>query len=70
MHPSMGSVGDCYDNATLECELLVTSRFSNHRKAELAIFDFIEGWYNPRCRHSARGSLSPMEFERRKARAA
>uniref|UniRef100_E6Q0T5 Transposase n=1 Tax=mine drainage metagenome TaxID=410659 RepID=E6Q0T5_9ZZZZ len=77
VHPSMGSVGDCYDNAmcesfnaTLECELLVKTRFRNHREAELAIFDFIEGWYNPRRRHTALGNISPMEFERRKARAA
>ena len=77
VHPSMGSVGDCYDNAmcesfnaTLECELLVTSRFRNHREAELAIFDFIEGWYNPRRRHTALGNISPMEFERREAQAA
>ena len=49
---SMGSVGDCYDNAmcesfnaTLECELLVQNRFKTQREASLAIFDFIEGWY-------------------------
>ncbi len=66
MQPSMGPIGDCYDNAlcesfnaTLECEL-----------AELAIFDFIEGWYNPRRRHTALANISPMEFERRKAPAA
>ena len=57
-------------NATLECELFVTSRFRNHREAELAIFDFIEGWYNPRSRHTALGNISPMEFERREAQAA
>lgn len=54
VRPSMGSIGDCYDdamcesfNATLECELLVKHRFTTHREAELAVFDFIEGWYNP-----------------------
>lgn len=53
IRPSMGSVGDCYDNAmcesfnaTLECELLDKHRFRTHKEAELAIFDFIEGWYN------------------------
>ena len=56
----MGSVGDCYDNAmcesffaTLECELLERHRFKTHHDAALAIFDFLEGWYNPHRRHSA-----------------
>lgn len=57
-------------NATLECELLVKHRFKNHREAELAIFDFIEGYYNPRRRHTAIGNVSPIEYERRKAQAA
>lgn len=77
VRPSMGSVGDCYDNAmcesfnaTLECELLVRRRFKNHREAALAIFEFIEGWYNPRRRHTALGMLSPMEYERRMSQAA
>ncbi len=77
IQPSMGSVGDCYDNAmcesfnaTLECELLVQHRFKSHREASLAIFDFIEGWYNPHRRHSALGYLSPNEFERRMNHAA
>ena len=70
--PSMGSVGDCYDNAmcesfnaTLECELLVRRRFANPRDAALAVFQFIEGFYNPRRRHTSIGNISPMEFERR-----
>ena len=69
---SMGSAGDCYDNAlcesffaTLECELIDRSRFATRREAELAIFDFIEGFYNTRRRHSSIGHLSPAEFERR-----
>ena len=77
VQPSMGSVGDCYDNAmcesfnaTLECELLVKHRFKNQRQASLAVFDFIEGWYNPRRRHTSIGNISPMEFERRKSQAA
>jgi putative transposase len=72
--PSMGRVGDCYDNAmaesfnaTLECELLAKRRFRNQREAALAIFEFIEGWYNRHRRHSALGYLSPAAFERRAA---
>ena len=72
VRPSMGSVGDCYDNAmcesffaTLECELLARGRFNNHQEAMAAIFSFIEGWYNPHRRHSALGYLSPKNFERR-----
>jgi putative transposase len=75
--PSMGSVGDCYDNAmcesfnaTLECELLVRHRFANPREAALAVFDFIEGWYNPHRRHTSLGMLSPVNFERRMSQAA
>ena len=52
VRPSMGSVGDCYDNAmaesffaTLECELLDRHTFRTHAEARLAIFEFIEGWY-------------------------
>ena len=70
----MGSVGDCYDNAmcesffaTLECELLDRVRFRTQSEARIAIFDFIEGFYNPRRRHSALGYLLPIEFERAQA---
>lgn len=70
VRPSMGSTGDCYDNAlcesffaTLECELLDMHRFASPAQARVAIFDFIEGWYNPRRRHSSLGYLSPMIFE-------
>ena len=72
--PSMGSVGDCYDNAmaesffaTLECELLDRTRFATQAEARIAIFDFIEGFYNPSRRHSSLGYLSPIEFERVRA---
>ncbi len=72
VRPSMGSVGDCYDNAlcesffaTLECELLDRSRFRTQAEARMAIFDFIEGWYNPHRRHSGIDYASPMEYERR-----
>ncbi len=76
VRPSMGSVGDAYDNAmaesffaTLECELLARRRFRTQAEAKMAIFDFIEGWYNPRRRHSALGRVSPLTFERRHAAA-
>lgn len=69
--PSMGSVGDAYDNAmcesffaTLECELLGRRRFKTHAEAEMAIFDFIEGFYNTRRIHSALDYRSPVEYER------
>jgi putative transposase len=71
VRPSMGSVGDCFDNAmcesffaTLECELIDRTTFRTHAEARLAIFEFIEGWYNPRRRHSALGYLSPVDYER------
>ncbi|MDA1258629.1 MAG: integrase core domain-containing protein, partial [Chloroflexi bacterium] len=71
---SMGSVGDCYDNAacesffaTLECELIGRGSFRTLSEAKKAIFEFIEGWYNPRRRHSALGYLSPIDYERRYA---
>jgi putative transposase len=72
VRPSMGSVGDAYDNAmaesffaTLECELLDRTRLETQAEARLAIFEWIEGWYNPARRHSSIGYLSPNEFERR-----
>ena len=74
VRPSMGSVGDAYDNAmaesffaTLECELLDRTRFHTPREAYLGVFEWIEGWYNPHRRHSSIGYLSPTEFERRHA---
>ncbi len=73
VRPSMGSVGDCYDNAmcesffaTLECELLDRSRFPSQAQARIAVFDYIEGWCNCRRRHSGIDYLSPLEFERRR----
>ena len=76
VRPSMGSVGDCYDNAmcesffaTLECELLDRSRFRTTAEAELAVFDFIEGFYNTKRRHSSIGYLAPTVFEARASRA-
>ena len=70
--PSMGSVGDAYDNAlcesffaTLECELLDRHRFATLAAARLEVFDYIDGWYNPCRRHSALDYLSPMAYEKR-----
>ena len=72
VRPSMGSVGDCFDNAlcesffaSLECELIDRSTFRSHAAARMAIFRWIEGWYNPHRRHSALAHLSPVNFERR-----
>ena len=71
VRPSMGSVGDAYDNAmcesffaTLECELLDRRKFRTKAEARMAIFSFIEGWYNPGRRHSALGYQSPVNYER------
>lgn len=77
VRPSMGSVGDCYDNAmcesffaTLECELLDRVTLRTPAEARTAIFDFIEGWYNPTRRHSSLDYESPLTFERRHAEVA
>jgi len=68
--PSMGRVGSAYDNAlaesfiaTLKCELLYRSSWPTRQTARLAIFEYIEGFYNTRRRHSALGHLSPTEHE-------
>jgi putative transposase len=70
VRPSMGSVGDAYDNAmcesffaTLECKLLERRRFASQAEAKMACFSFIEGWYNPIRLHSALGYRSPMAYE-------
>ena len=75
--PSMGSVGDCFDNAmaesffaTLECELIDRRVFRTQAEARMAIFEYIEGWYNPHRRHSGLGYLSPLNFERSNQQAA
>src|SRR4029450_10840340 len=72
VRPSTGSVGDAYDNAmcesffaTLECKLLDRHHFKTQLEARLAVFEFIEGWYNPHRRHSALAYLSPLAYERR-----
>jgi putative transposase len=72
--PSMGTVGDAFDNAmcesffaSLECELLDRRSFQAQSEARMAVFQWIEGWYNPRRRHSSLGYKSPVAFEREAA---
>ena len=69
--PSMGSVGDAYDNAmaesffaSLERELLSRRSFKTQAEARMAVFEWIEGWYNPHRRHSGLGYRSPINYER------
>ena len=71
VRPSVGSVGDCFDNAlcesffaTLECELIDRESFPNRSQAKLAVFEYIEGWYNPHRRHSAIKYQSPIIYEK------
>ncbi len=77
IQPSRGAVGSAYDNAmaesffaTLECELIDRRCFRTHAEARMAIFRYIEGWYNPHRRHSGLGQRSPLAFERLNANAA
>jgi len=72
VRPSMGSVGDAYDNAmcesffaTLECELLSRRNVPTHAEARMALFELIEGWYNPHRRHSALDYESPVNYEKK-----
>jgi putative transposase len=68
---SMGSKGDAYDNAaaesfmaTIKTELIYRNRFKTKDEARLAVFRYIEGFYNPVRRHSALGYKSPAEYEK------
>ena len=70
--PSMGSVGDCYDNAmaesffaTLKTERVHRRSYRTRNEALDDVFAWIEGWYNPQRRHTSLGNLSPNTFERR-----
>lgn len=74
VRPSMGTVGDAYDNAmaesffaNLECELINRRTFKTKAEARMASFVYIEGWYNPRRRHSAIEQKSPAAFEQKYA---
>jgi transposase InsO family protein len=71
---SMSGKGNCYDNAvvesfckTLKAELIWRRRWETRRQAEIALFEYINGFYNPRRRHSALNGQSPLRFERRAA---
>ena len=71
---SMSGKGNCYDNAametffkTIKAELIWRHPWHTRRAAELAIFEYINGFYNPRRRHSALGWKSPLAFERKAA---
>ena len=71
---SMSGTGNCYDNAavetffkTIKAELLWQRSWHTRRDAEIAIFEYINGFYNPRRRHSALGWKSPLAFERKVA---
>jgi putative transposase len=77
VQPSMGTVGDAFDNAlcesffaSLECELIDRTTFETHAQARMAVFEYIEGWYNPRRRHSALDYHSPVNYERKHLAAA
>ena len=72
VRPSMGTVGDAYDNAmaesffaSLECELIARRSWKTKTEARLAVFTWIESWYNPRRRHSGLDYQSPNNFERK-----
>jgi putative transposase len=67
---SMGSVGDCFDNAVCESfhaslkkELIHRRPWPTRAEARSAIFRYIEGWFNPRRRHSTLEYLSPADHE-------
>jgi transposase InsO family protein len=67
---SMGSRGDAYDNAaaesfmaTIKKELIYRHTFKSRNAARLAIFDYIECFYNPVRRHSTLGNISPADYE-------
>src|ERR1039458_837580 len=71
IRPSMGRVGDAYDNAmaesffaTLEREVIDRQRFHSQIDARMAVFTWLESWYNPHRRHSSLGYRSPMNYER------
>ena len=68
---SMGTIGDCFDNSavesffgTMQIELLDEHRWDTRKQLALAMFDWIEAWYNPSRRHSYCGMLSPLDYER------
>ena len=71
---SMSGKGNCYDNAAVEsffkslkAEMIWRRNWQTRREVEVAIFEYINGFYNPRRRHSALGWKSPVAFERKAA---
>ena len=71
---SMSGKGNCYDNAavetffkTIKAELIWRRTWETRRQAETAIFQYINGFYNPRRRHSTLGGKNPLAFERQVA---
>lgn len=69
--PSMGSIGDCYDNAVIESfwgrmqtELLNRQRWKTRIELANAIFEYLEIFHNRQRRHSALGMRTPIEYER------
>ena len=71
---SMSGKGNCYDNAavetffkTIKAELIWRRTWHTRRQAEIAIFEYINGFYNPRRRHSTLGGKTPIAFERKTA---
>jgi len=71
---SMSRRGDCYDNAVMESFFATVKkeeaeRFPRYSDAKMALFDYIEVFYNQRRRHSTLGQISPAAFERRAAAA-
>ena len=69
--PSMGSIGDCYDNAVIESfwgrmqvELLNRQRWNTRIEPANAIFEYLEIFHNRKRRHSALGMRTPEEFEK------
>ncbi len=70
----MSRKGNCYDNAavetffrTIKAEPIRRDTWNTRRQAEMAIFEYINGFYNPRRCHSALGWNSPVAFERKAA---
>ena len=71
---SVSGKGNCYDNSMVEtffksikAELIWRNRWETRRQAEGEIFQYINGFYNPRRRHSSLGDKSPLAFERKAA---
>jgi transposase InsO family protein len=72
--PSMGAVGDCYDNAMIESfwsrmqvELLDRRRWETRVELANGIFEYLEIFHNRKRRHSALGMLTPVEYELQRA---